>query len=92
MCNNISMGNAIDGAPQTAVDALLFNYKNLPILDVDREVARRAAQLRAEFNLRPADALQVAVCIVGNAQVFIANDKQLNRLEPIKVAIIDDLI
>lgn len=73
-------------------EALLCNYPHLSILDVDREVARRAAQVRAEFNFRPADALQVAACISGGAQVFITNDKRLNRLEFIKIAILDDLI
>ena len=73
-------------------EALLCNYPHLTILDVNREVARRAAQLRTDFNLRPADALQVAACICGDAQVFITNDKRLKRLEPIKVTILDDLI
>ena len=73
-------------------EALLFNYPNMVILDIDRDVARKAAQLRAELTLRPADALQVAACMSGGAQVFITNDKRLNRLESIKVAILDDLI
>lgn len=61
-------------------EALLVNFPNLKMRCIDREVARRAAQLRAELRLRPADALQAAACLVHGAQAFITNDKRLDRL------------
>jgi predicted nucleic acid-binding protein len=72
-------------------EALLANFPNLKIVDITRDVARNAAQLRARFNIRPADALQVASSLVENATVFITNDRGLARLEPaIEVVILDD--
>src|ERR1051325_6341120 len=41
-------------------EALLVNFPNLVIVDIDRDVARIAAQLRARFDIRPPDALQLA--------------------------------
>jgi predicted nucleic acid-binding protein len=72
-------------------EALLANFPNLKIVNVTRDVARSAAQLRARFNIRPADALQVAASLVENATTFITNDRCLARLQPvIDVVILDD--
>jgi len=72
-------------------EALLANFPHLKIVDVTRDVARYAAQLRARTNIRPADALQVAACLVEKATVFITNDRGLTRLQPvIDVVILDD--
>jgi predicted nucleic acid-binding protein len=63
-------------------EVLLLNFPNLKLNDVSREVARRAAQLRAKYNLRPADALQVATAMVEGATLWISNDKGFKRIEP----------
>ncbi len=74
-------------------EALLSNYPHLSLVDIDRPIARQAAQLRAEYQLRPADALQVAACMGYHMPVFITNDHQLARLRPmIQVVILDDLV
>ncbi len=46
-------------------EALLVNFPNLSIVDIDRNVARLAAKLRADFNVSPADALQVAASLAS---------------------------
>ena len=74
-------------------EILLTNFPNLQIIEVSREVARRAAQLRAEFNIRPADALQVGTAFTNEATVWVSNDKKLRRLASIvDVVILDDFI
>ena len=56
------------------------------------EVARRAAQLRARYRLRPADALQAATALVYGATAFVTNDRQLMRLASLlDVVVLDDL-
>jgi predicted nucleic acid-binding protein len=49
------------GRPAVAreYEALLAHFPHLTLADVTRDVARRAAQLRARYRLRPADALQM---------------------------------
>lgn len=74
-------------------EALLINFPNLKLVDVSREVARQAAQLRAKYNLRPADALQVGTAIISGATLWVSNDKALKRLEPaIEVIVLEDFV
>lgn len=74
-------------------ETLLVNFPNLRLLDVTRQIARRAAQLRATFNVRPADAVQVASALAGGATLWVSNDKQLTRLAPvIDILLLDDYL
>jgi predicted nucleic acid-binding protein len=72
-------------------ELLLVNFPHLTIVDVSRDVARRAAQLRALYRIRPADSLLVATGMVNQATAWVTNDKNLRRLAPdIEVFILDD--
>ncbi len=72
-------------------EVLLVNFPHLRIVDLDREVVRKAARLRADYLVRTADALRVAACLVHDSQVFLTNDRRLDRLAPvIEVLILDD--
>ena len=74
-------------------EALLVNFPNLKMVDVTREVARQAAQLRATYNVRPADALQVATAIISRATLWVSNDQKLKRLESeLEVVILEDYL
>ena len=71
-------------------ETLLINFPNLEIVDVNRDIVRKAAQIRAAFNLRPADSLHLATAIVSGATAWISNDKQHRRLsEWIDIVILD---
>ena len=74
-------------------EAILVHFPNLSIVDVDRNVARAAAQLRAKYNVIPPDALQVAASLSFGAKAFLTNDKRLSRLqELIDVLVLDDFV
>jgi predicted nucleic acid-binding protein len=74
-------------------EAVLVNFPNLSIIDIDRNVARLAAKLRADFNISPADALQVSASLQGGAKMFLTNDKRLSALEPvIEILLLDDFV
>lgn len=74
-------------------EALMAHFPNLTLVDVTREVARRAAQLRARYRIRPADALQVATALVHRATAFVTNDGFLMRLAPLlDVVLLDDCL
>jgi predicted nucleic acid-binding protein len=81
------------GRPAVAreYEVLLVHFPHLTLADVTRDVARRAAQLRARYRLRPADALQVATALVHGATAFVTNDRRLARLAPmLDIIILDD--
>ena len=72
-------------------EALLMNFPNLEVVDIDRDLIRQAARLRAEYRLRPPDALQVSACLLGGAEVFISNDRKISRLrEKLDIIVLDD--
>lgn len=72
-------------------ETVLTHFPNLYLADVTREVARRAAQLRAGYAIRPADALQVATALVNQATAYVTNDRELTRLNPLlAILVLDD--
>jgi len=74
-------------------EAVLVHFPNLSIVDVDRKVARAAAQLRAKYNVSPPDALQVAASLSYGAKAFLTNDKRLSRLQDvIDIIVLDDFV
>ena len=82
------------GRPDIAeeYEILLANYPNLIIAALDRPTARRAAELRAEYRLRPADALQVAACLEQGATAFLSNDRELRRIADLQVRMLEDFV
>lgn len=74
-------------------EAVLVHFPNLSVVDVDRDVARAAAQLRAKYNVSPPDALQVAASLNFGAKAFLTNDKRLSKLdEVIDILVLDDFV
>jgi predicted nucleic acid-binding protein len=74
-------------------EVLLIHFPHLHLQDVTRDVARRAAQLRARYRLQPADALQMGAALVHGATAFISNDRALLRLASVlDIVILDDLV
>lgn len=64
----------------------------LSLIDLSLPVVTLAAELRAQYNLRTPDALQVAACISQQADVFVTNDNGLRRVKEIEVLLLDDFI
>jgi predicted nucleic acid-binding protein len=82
------------GRPDVAdeYEVLLANYPHLAIRDVDRRAARRAADLRASTGLRPADALQLGVCLEHGATAFLTNDRRLRPVSDLEVLLLEDFV
>ena len=73
-------------------EALLRVTPNLLLADVDAEIARQAAVLRATYRLRTPDAIQVAACLVHGATAFVTNDARLRRIDELTVLVLADHI
>lgn len=72
-------------------EILLLNFPNLTTQGITPAVARRAAALRARYNIRPADALQAAACGEAGATLFITNDRRLHMGPALPVLCLNDL-
>lgn len=74
-------------------EAVLVHFPNLSIVDINRNVARIAAQLRAKYKISAPDALQVGASLNFGAKAFLTNDKRLSKFEElIDVIVLDDYI
>ena len=71
---------------------LLTSSENLILVDIDRHVGIESARLRAKYNIRTPDAIQLAAGLVNGAKVFITNDANLKKVKELKVIVLDDFI
>ncbi len=71
--------------------ALLTTYPNLEWAEVTLAIADRAAQLRAEFNLKTPDSVQAATALVRRVTGFVSNDPVFHRIGGLDVLILDEL-
>ncbi len=74
-------------------EEILTHFPNLMLSDVTRDIAHQAARLRAQYHLRPADALHVATALIHGATAFVTNDREFVYLrENIHVILLEDCI
>ena len=70
---------------------LLFNGTNFQLFSLTASIAERAAELRAKYNLRTPDALQIATALENNCDAFLCNDDGLKRVTELRIIILDTL-
>src|SRR5690606_14285708 len=70
--------------------SILTTSSNLKIMDLDPETSLIAANLRADYNLKTPDAIQIASSIISGSDLFLTNDKQLSIVEEIEVLVLAD--
>lgn len=56
------------------------------------EVSELSAKLRARYNIKTPDAIQIATGVLYGASVFITNDPALEKVSEIKVMVLDDFL
>lgn len=70
---------------------LLLQSSNFETVPIDLAVAEQAALLRARYNLRTPDALQVATALCAGCDAFLTNDASLRRVTEPRILVLDDL-
>ena len=83
-----------EGNSQAARDykELLTTFPNLQMVGLDADLADKASEVRAKFNLKTPDAIQVAATLQTGGTAFITNDPVFKRITEIEVLLIDELI
>lgn len=72
--------------------ALLVTYPHLNWVAPNLQIADRAAQIRADHNLRTPDAIHAATALTSGVTGFITNDPVFRRIKPLEVLVLDDLL
>ena len=70
---------------------LIVNGSNTRFAPINRTAGIWAANLRAKYNLRLIDALQLGVALDTGCDAFLTNDAMLRRVIEINVIMVDDL-
>jgi predicted nucleic acid-binding protein len=85
----------LTGAKRRKDDVLVRRYESLftesagvVVLDIDMDIARRAAELRAKYGVRTADAIHLATALAAGASAFVTTDRRLARVKEIEVRVL----
>jgi len=70
---------------------VLYRSRNFRLLPIDAAIAEVAANLRARYNLRTPDALQLATAIRAGCDAFLTNDATLKKVTELKVLVLSEL-
>jgi len=70
----------------------LTRSKNIDFLSVTPEIGELAARLRARYNLRTPDAIQLATALASESSYLLTNDRNFERVKELSVLILDDFI
>ena len=70
----------------------LLKSHNFTLFHVDESIAERAAAIRARYNYRTPDAIQLATGVENHATLFITNDIRLKNFSDLTVIVLDDFI
>ncbi len=82
-----------EGRPELAAEyrSILLQTPALTAIPLDEGIAEEAAGLRARYNLRTPDAIQLATAIRSGASWFLTNDAGLANLSEISVLVLKQL-
>jgi predicted nucleic acid-binding protein len=69
---------------------ILLYSEGLTTFEIFHEVSELAANLRAKYNIKTPDALQISTGITYRANLFLTNDPSLKKVSDIKVLVLDD--
>ena len=64
----------------------------MEIVEINQEIAKKAAQIRAEYKgFKGMDALKLAAACLSGCDLFLTNDKQLKQFKEIKCLTVSTL-
>jgi predicted nucleic acid-binding protein len=75
----------------SSYEDILLNSAGFQLVTIDTNVARTAADLRARYNLKTPDAIQVATASVLGCQAFLTNDFEIKRVTELHILVLDEL-
>lgn len=68
----------------------LVRANNFVLFPVNQPIAEHGAEIRAKYEFRTPDAIQLATALRQGADAFVTNDDQIRRFDQIPILILDD--
>jgi predicted nucleic acid-binding protein len=76
---------------QDFVDFML-RRQSIKMIEIDTGIGLLSARLRAKYNLKLLDALQVATAIRSGCEALLTNDDQFRRVSELRVLMVEDFV
>jgi len=70
---------------------LFYHTADVNTINITTLIAESAARLRASYNLKTPDALHISTAIETKCDVFLTNDKVLQRISEITIWLLEDI-
>lgn len=70
---------------------ILLSAPHIMTYDLSPDIAQKAAEIRANLNVRTPDAIQLATAVHTGASFFLTNDRALQKFSRLNVIVVDDL-
>lgn len=70
---------------------ILTTSPGIELIDVTTAIAEKAAQIRAKYNVKTPDAIQLATCIEIGAHYFLTNDYSLKAVTEVNIVSVEEL-
>lgn len=71
---------------------ILSTAKGFTLFPINGEIAEQGARIRALYNFRVPDAIQLATALCQGAGAFVTNDKKLKKFDKIDVVLLKEFI
>lgn len=79
-----------DAATAATFRAVLRNTPDVQMLPITQAVLEKAANLRAELNLKTPDAIHAATAVLHSCRLFVSNDSAFRRVSGLNVAVLNE--
>jgi predicted nucleic acid-binding protein len=73
-------------------EELLTRGRGLKLVDLDRDLLRAAALLRARYGVRSPDALQMAAALAAGCPTLVTNDRRLPSIPSLRIVQLGDFM
>ena len=70
---------------------ILTNAENIDIYEINIQIAKESAQLRAKYQIKTPDAIQLATAQYCAVDYFLTNDLKLKSINKLQVITLNDL-
>ena len=71
---------------------ILCNSPSINISELNIDIAKSAAGLRAKYGLKTPDSIQIATAVNTSSEYFLTNDIRLNAVKEIEILVLNELI
>lgn len=71
---------------------ILLNNDNIRLFPLGQTIAEQAADIKARFDFKTPDCIQLATAVREHADVFVTNDSKLKRFSEVEVLVLDDFV